>query len=161
MWFWITLSVALIVFAVFTFSISSIYSNSPARRKLFAYAERRVYVETSPKKPLPDGGQQTPLQEPTPGYIALPYLLAVCVFTLLLGLILAPTVDLRALFDLNSADAIFFQLASSLVLLSCVGASILVPFPSQSFPTTEILPRVGRLLAFAVVFHTADHLKRT
>jgi hypothetical protein len=54
----------------------------------------------------PDAGQQTPLQEPTPGYIALPHLLAFWVLTILLGLIFAPTVDLRTL--LNPAGSDFF-----------------------------------------------------
>lgn len=147
MWFWITLSLVILSLVGFTLFVSSTYSNSPARRRLFAYAERQVYVETSPKKSIPDGGQQTPLQEPTPGHIELPYLLAGCMLTVLLGLILAPTIDLRALFDLNSGGAIPFQLGSSLLLLSSVGASIIVHFrPNHSRQLKYSLVLAGCLL---------------
>jgi hypothetical protein len=82
----------------------------------------------------PDFGKQTPLQEPTPGYIALPYLLAFWVLTFLLGLILAPTVDLRTLLHPTRSDFYFLVLIPlQFGLLVCIGAGILVHFrPNHS-----------------------------
>lgn len=81
----------------------------------------------------PDAGQRTPLQEPTPGYIALPYLLALWVLTFLLGLILAPTVDLRTQLNPANSPFILVPIALQLGLLVCVGAGILVHFrPNHS-----------------------------
>ena len=68
----------------------------------------------------PDAGQRTPLQEPTPGYIALPYLLALWVLTFLLGLILAPTVDLRTQLNPANSPFILVPIALQLGLLVCV-----------------------------------------
>jgi hypothetical protein len=81
----------------------------------------------------PDAGHQTPLQEPTPGYIALPYLLAFWALTFLLGLILAPTVDLRTLLNPRDSDFVVVQILFQFGLLVCIGAGILVHFrPNHS-----------------------------
>ena len=72
----------------------------------------------------PDGGQQAPLQEPTSGYIALPHLLAFWVLTFLLGLILAPAVDLRTLVHPTRSDFYFLILIPlQFGLLVCIGAA--------------------------------------
>jgi hypothetical protein len=77
--------------------------------------------------------QQTPLEEPTPGHIALPYLLAFWVFAILLGLILAPTVDLSKLLNASSDVLRVGGLAGQIPFVACVIAAMLVHFrPNHS-----------------------------
>ncbi len=84
-------------------------------------------------KPTPDGGQRTPLEEPTPGYIALPYLLASWVFAILLGLILAPAVDLSELLNPSSDVSRFLFLLTTIGFIACLIAGILEHFrPNHS-----------------------------
>ena len=54
----------LIAGAAVVYFIVAFIARSRRRRKLFAYAERGEYGEAPPKKPIRDGSQQTPLQEP-------------------------------------------------------------------------------------------------
>jgi len=129
-WHWyliIFIGVSLYLFIAFV-------TRSRRRRKLFTYAERRAYGEQSPlEEPTPDGGQRAPVEEPTPGYIALPYLLAFWVFTILLGLILAPAVDLSELLNSKSDMSRFLFLVISIGFIACLIAGILEHFrPNHS-----------------------------
>jgi hypothetical protein len=57
--------IMLIAGAAVVYFIIAFITRSRRRRKLFAYAERGIYGETPPKKTVPNGGKQNPLQEPT------------------------------------------------------------------------------------------------
>jgi hypothetical protein len=85
------------------------------------------------EEPTPDGEQQTPLEESAPGYIALPYVLGFWTFAVLLGLILAPGVDLSILLNPRSGELRLLGLAMQFPFIVCVIAGILVHFrPNHS-----------------------------
>ena len=83
-----------------------VVSRSRVRSRLFVRAERKVYV-----------GAQTPLDEPKPGFIALPYLLSFWALVILLGLTLPPTVNLTAILQPDKLRQLDLPMVISLSLL--------------------------------------------
>jgi hypothetical protein len=122
-WHWL---IVIIVGAVIALSIMAV-SVSRVRRILFNLAERRVYI-----------GRETPLEEPSPGRIALPYLLIFWTLAILVGLTLAPTVDLSVIaypaeYAQRAPTASLYGIAINVLTPLCLIAALVVHFrPNHS-----------------------------
>ena len=107
--------------------------------------------------------ERTPLDEPTPGFIALPYLLAFWVFAVLLGLIVAPVVPLSELLGKPLGPAAPASLAIQFGFIVCIFAGILEHFRpnhSRQRKYTLIMASVPLLILFLVPKSLLDTFKR-